>query len=100
MRFECGKGIRRDLRPCRRNARDERGLACVGEANETDVREQFQFEAHVALFALFTIFMLARSLMPGLAERWIPVAAPAASAMSREKALARLGEIVKLLARI
>src|ERR1700722_2311212 len=98
MRLKRRKRIRSDLRTCRRNARDQRGLASVREANEADVREQLQFETKVALLARMSVFMLTRRLMPRSNELGIAVATASASAARGQKSLASLREIEQLFA--
>src|SRR5580658_6336888 len=96
MRLESGERVGRDFRARRGNARDERGFSGVGEADESDIGEQLQFEAQAALFAGLAVFVLARSLVPGLGE--MRIAAAAVPAASGAILLAGLGEIEKLLA--
>ena len=54
-----------DLRPRRRDARDERGLARVGEADQADVGEQLQLEAEILHLARLARLHLARRAIGG-----------------------------------
>ena len=80
-----------DLRPRRGDARDQRRLAGVREADEADVGEQLQLEAQVLDLAGFARLDLARRAIGGRGEP--RVAHAAASALGDEHALAFLGEI-------
>ena len=85
IRLKSGEGIIGNLRTRRRNARDQRGLADVGIADQADIREQLQFEAEGALFAGTSVFVLARRLVSRGGEAG--VAAAAASAVGDDDAL-------------
>src|SRR5215469_1838279 len=97
MRLEGRERIRRDFRSCRGNARNQGGLASVGEANERDVRQQLEFEPQVAFFAWSAVFMLARRLVPRANKGGIPIAAPPPPTAGCAKSLAVFCEIEELL---
>src|SRR5271154_1855519 len=98
MRFQGGEGIRCDFGARSGDARNQRGFSGVRETDETNVRQQLQFKPQREFFAGLAIFVLAWSLMPGPDEMRIAIAAAAVAALGREIALARLGQIEKLLA--
>ncbi len=80
-----GERIRGDLRPRRRDARDQRRLAGVRKADEADVGEQLHLEAEI-----FDLAGLARLDVPRRAiggGRELRVAQAAASALGDEHAL-------------
>ena len=86
-------GIVGDLRPRRRDARDQRRLAGVREADQADVGEQLELQREELLFAGLTGFGPARG---AIGRRDEPrVAAPAAPALGDEHALALFREIRK-----
>src|SRR5436190_36843 len=91
IRLQRCKRVVGDLRLRRRNARDQRRLAGVRKADETDVGKQLQLQAQPALFAGTARLMLGRSLMRRRGEAG--VAATAASAARRDEALAGFREI-------
>ena len=47
IRLERREWIVRDLRPRRRNARDQRGLARIRKSDQTDIGQKFQFQPEV-----------------------------------------------------
>src|SRR5262249_6151996 len=73
--FESGEGIVRDFRPRGGNDGNQRRFSSVGKTDEANVREEFQLEAQMALFAGLTFFVLARSLVPRLGEMLIAASA-------------------------
>ena len=75
-----------DLRPRRRDARDQRGLAGVGETDEPDVGEQLQLETEILFFARLARLHFSRRAVRGRREP--RVAHAAASAAGDEHALA------------
>ena len=77
-----------DLRPRRRDARDQRRLAGVREADQADVGEQLQLEPQVLVFAGLARLHLARRAVGGRREP--RVAHAAAAAAGDEHALAFL----------
>src|SRR5215469_10433277 len=100
MRLEGGERIRRNFWAGRRNSRNERGLAGVGETDEAHVRKELQFEAQVSLFTDLAVLVFARSLMPRANEMGIAVATPTATAAGGQKSLAGVGEIEQLFAAV
>ena len=72
MRLQSSERIRSDFRTRRGNARNQRGFSGVRKSDQAHIREQFQFQAQVALFARLAIFVLARSLVPRLREMRLP----------------------------
>ena len=87
---ERGERIVGDLGTRRRDARDQRGLAGVGEADEADVGEQLQLQPEEPLFARLARLGAPRRAVGGRHE--VRVAAPAAAAFATST-LAFLGEI-------
>ena len=94
--LEGGEGVVGDFGLGGGDARDERGLAGVGIADQADVGEQLQFEAIAALLAGAAEFVLARSLVGAGGE--VLVAAAAAAAFGDDEALVGLLEVVDQLA--
>jgi hypothetical protein len=94
--LEGGEGVVGDLGPRGGDARDERGLAGVGIADQADVGQQLQFQAVAALLAGAAQLVLARSLVGAGGE--VLVAAPAAPALGDDDALVGLLEVVDQLA--
>ncbi len=90
IRLERRKRVRGDLWTRGGNARNQSGLAGIWKTDQTHVREQFQFEPQFLFFAGLSVFVFARSLMPGLGEFRIAVAASAVAAARRQIALAGL----------
>ena len=87
VRLQRGERIVGDLRPRRRDARDQRALAGVGISHQPNVGQQLQLQPQRALFAGKSLLMLARSLVRrGRKPR---VAASAASAVRDHDALIR-----------
>ena len=77
--FERGEGIVGDFGTGSGDARDERGLANVGETDQADVGEQLELEAQMALFAVAAA--TSTSLAPGTRLRANPkTVSPAKSA--------------------
>ena len=95
-RLERGEGVVGDLGVRGREARDERGLAGVGEAHQADVGEQLQLQPQPALFAGLARVGAARGAVGGAGEAG--VAAAAAPSASRHPALAGRGEVEQPLA--
>ncbi len=96
VRFEGGERIIGNLRPGRRDDRNERRLAHVRISYQSNVGEQFQLQAEVALFTRTSFFMLARRLVRGSGE--LGVAASAASAARDHDTFIGVRKIVDLLA--
>ena len=94
--LEGGEGVVGDFGFGGGEARDERGFADVGEADEAGVGEQAELEAVVAGFAGAAEFVLARGLVGGGGE--VLVAAAAASALGDDDFFAGMGEVVDELA--
>ena len=94
--LEGGEGVVGDLGAGGGEARDERGFADVGVADEAGVGEETEFEAVVALFAGAAEFVLARGLVGAGGE--VLVAASAASAAGDDDGLVGVGEVVDELA--
>src|SRR5271154_3693573 len=68
IRFKGGEGVVGDFGFGCGDAGDQRGLACVGVADQTHVRKQLQFETVVAFFAEAPGLGLAWSLVRGGGE--------------------------------
>ena len=96
VRLEGGEGIIGDLGPGGGDARDQRGLAGVGIADQAHVGQQLQFQAIAALLAGAAQLVLARSLVGAGGE--VLVAAAAAPALGDDQALVGLLEVVDQLA--
>jgi len=77
---------------------DESRLAGIGETDQADVGEKFQFEPESEFPARRAGLVLGGGLVPGFGEARVP-AAPAA-AFGDDKPLLGLGEVEKLLAGI
>ena len=92
------KRIIGNFRTRRGNARDQRGFARVRKSDQAHIRQQLQFQVQIALLTRLAFFGFARRLMPGLGEMLI--AAPAASALRDQDALAGLGQVGDLFAGI
>ena len=90
------EGIVGNLRPRRRDTRNQRGLANIGITDQPHIGEQFEFQAEDTLFARPSFFMLTRRLMRGRGKARIPPPTP--SAASNHDALIRMGKIVDFLA--
>jgi len=91
IRLERGEWIVRNLGTRSGNHRNQSGLARIGVTDQADVGQKFQLQAKMPLFAGKSVLMFARSLMPRLGK--VLIAAPAASAVCDQDALARVGEI-------
>ena len=94
--LERGEGVVGDLGLGGGEARDQRGFADVGIADQTGVGQQPQFEPVVALFAGAAQLVLAGSLVGAGGE--VLVAASAASAFGDDDGLVGAGEVVDQLA--
>ena len=80
-----------DLRTRRGDARDQRGLAGVGESDQADVSDQLQLQAQIPLFARLAWLGPPRR---AIGRRDEPrIATPAASALGDEEALALRREV-------
>jgi len=79
-----------------RDARNEGGLAGVGETDQAHVGQEFQFEAEAFLIAGAAGFVLGGRLVGGSGEARVALAAFAAA--RHREAFAGLGEIVEALA--
>ena len=90
---ERGERIVGDLRARGGDPRDQRGLAGVGESNQTHIRDQLQLQAKQLLFAVFARLGPSRRAVGGRHEAG--VAATAATAFGDQHALAFLGEIAE-----
>ena len=82
IRRQRGERVVGDLRPRRRDARDQRRLAGVGEANEPDVGEQLQLEPQILVFAGLARLDFARRAVGRRREARVAHAAAAARATS------------------
>src|SRR5260370_1181935 len=91
IRFQRGKGIVRNFRARRGDHGNQSGLAGIGKSDQADIRQEFQLQTDMALLAWERIFVLARSLMPGLGK--VLIAASAAASVGDQYALAGSGEI-------
>ena len=96
--LEGGEGVVGDFGFGGGDARDERGLADVGVADNADVGEDLELEAEGEFFAGVAHFVLAGSLVGGGGE--VLVAAPTASAVGDDDALVGMLEVVDELAGI
>ena len=96
--LEGGEGVVGDFGPGGRDARNEGGFAGVGVADESDVGEQLEDEAVVALFAGAAELVLAGGLVDGGGE--VLVAASAASAFGDHYAFIGGFKIMNQLARV
>src|SRR5882762_2365563 len=63
-----GKGVVGDFRARSRDDGNQRGLAGIGVAHETDIGEKFHLEAKMTLFDGESVFVFARGLVPGLGK--------------------------------
>ena len=80
-----------DLRPCAGEARQQRGLAGVGDADEADVGDQLQAQLDPPVLARKAALAETGRLARRSGE--LLVAPPAAAAASRDDALARLEQV-------
>ncbi len=94
--LERGERIIRNLRPRRRDARDQRGLAHVRISHESHVREQLQLEAVSMFLARTPRFVLSRGLMHRCSEARI--AASAAASAGNHETLIGLRKLEDFLA--
>ena len=94
--FEGSEGVVGNLRAGGRDARNEGGLAGVGETDQAHVGQEFQFEAEAFLIAGAAGFVLGGRLVGGGGEARVALAAFAAA--RHREAFAGLGEIVEALA--
>src|SRR5471032_1587113 len=85
-----------DLRPGRRNPRDQRGLACIRKTHQPHVGQQLQFQAQPFLFAGPAGLMFGGRLVRGGGEMLVAASAPAAA--RHREALIGVSEIVEPLA--
>src|ERR1700743_1503887 len=92
IRLQCGEGILGNLRLSSGDARDQRGLAGIGIADEADIGQQLQLEAEIALFAGTAHLVLARSLVRGRGE--VLIAAATTAAFGDDDTLVRLLKVV------
>src|SRR5437764_1162062 len=97
-RLERREWVVRDLRPSRGQARHQRRLACVREADDADVGEELQLEVEPALGPGPAEVGAARGTVGRGGEPG--VAAPAARAGDRQHALARQREVADERARV
>src|ERR1700676_4576208 len=96
--LERGEGIICDFRTRCGNYGNQRGFAGVRKTDKSNIGEQLQFKAKMPLFSGETIFVFARSLMPGLGKMLI--AASAASALRDQHALSGHGQVSDGFARL
>ena len=90
--FERGEGVVGDFGPGSGEARDERGFADVGIANESGIGEEAKLKAVVAFFAGAAEFVLARCLMGAGGEVLITTAS--AAALGDDDGFVGVGEVV------
>jgi len=90
--LEGGEGVVGDLGLGGGEARDQRGLADVGKADETGVGEQAEFEAVVVGFAGAAEFVFAGSLVRGGGK--VLVATASAAAAGDDDLFVGVGEVV------
>ena len=96
--FESSEGVVGDLGLGCGDARNQRGFAGVGVADQADVGQQLEFKAIEALFAGAAQLVLARSLVDRSGE--VLVAASAASAFGDHYAFIGGFKIMNQLARV
>src|SRR5580704_4372252 len=97
IKLQSGKRIISNLRPRRRDTRNQRGLADVGKTDQPHISQQLKFQPEDAFFAGPTLFVLTRRLVRGRSKARIPP--PTAPAAGNHDAFIRAGKIVHLLAR-
>ncbi len=85
------EGIVGDLRTRRRDARNQRGLAGVGKADQADIGEELQVQAEAPVFAGQAGLCLARRTIRGAHE--LRVAHPASPAACDQDAVTLMREI-------
>ncbi len=91
VRDERRERIVGDLRLRGADDGDERGLAGVGQSDQTHVRDQFQLDEELALLAGVAVLREARGLARGGGE--VLIAPPSPAAFGHEHALAVVGEV-------
>src|ERR1051325_2360505 len=91
IRFKRGERIVGDFGTRGRDDGNESGFTGVGETDEANIGEKFQFESQVALFARVAVLVLTRRLVPGLGKMLINAAT--AAALRDENTLAGRSEI-------
>ena len=91
IRLQRRKRIIGNLRPRRRNARNQRRFARIRITHQPDIRQQLQFQLQLFEFARLAVFVFGRRLVRGVVKRALPAAA--APALRREPALPVFGEI-------
>ncbi len=96
VRFECGERVIRNLRSGCGDHRDQRAFAGIGEADQSDVGEEFEFQAKLEFLPFLAGFVFSGSLMRS--SREARVALSAAAATSHGEHLTGCGEIEELLA--
>lgn len=89
--LQCCEGIVGDFRFCRRHSREQCRLSGIGEAYQTDVRQQFQLHDNRHFLHRFARLCEAGSLTGGGFE--VPVTQSAASAFQQNDFLTMLGYI-------
>jgi hypothetical protein len=98
IRLKCCKRIIGNLRFSGRDPRDQRRLSSVRESDQTDIRQQLQLKAQVALITGATVFVFSGCLVRRRREASVP---PSASAsLGGSELLPRLREVEKLVARV
>jgi hypothetical protein len=93
---ERGERIVGDLRPRRRDARDERRFSHVGKAHQTDIGKQLQLQANHALLSLPATLGVPRSSVDGSSE--MHIAPTTLAAASGTEALAVRAQIHQKIA--
>src|SRR5215207_8687759 len=93
--FQGCERIGRDFGLGIRQHRKQRGFACVGDANEANIRDELQLQFDAPLFGRFTFFGGARHLIPGSGKVLVP--APAAPAFEYGQCLTRLSQVADQL---
>ena len=96
VRFQRGEGVIGDLGPRGGDARNQRGFAGVGKADQAHVGQQLQLQAQALFFARAARLVLGGRLVGGGGEARVALAAAAAA--RHHEALAGLGEIAQALA--
>ena len=86
------------LRACGRDCAEQGGLARVGEAHQSHVGQQFQFEDDGHFLHRFAGLCKAWRLARGGAE--VPVAQASAAALEQDDFLAVLGDVTQVLPRL
>jgi hypothetical protein len=83
LRAQSGEGIISDFGPGLRDSREHRRFTRIGQTDQANVRDQFEFKSNFELDGLFALFELARCLMGGSCEMNVP-APPFATGRSHE----------------